>query len=100
MYVRDTYILLLHALYIGYALTSEVVSESKYSIKPSHATAASVLSVVGECVSIVYQRLSFSFFRRETTGLLLVLLLGNTPATVRSVFSTSTLRGVHALDPQ
>ena len=73
MYVRDTYILLLHALYIGYALTSEVVSESKYSIKPSHATAASVLSVVGECVSIVYQRLSFSFFRRETTGLLLVI---------------------------
>ena len=78
MYVRDTYILLLHALYIGYALTSEVVSESKYSIKPSHATAASVLSVVGECVSIVYQRLSF-FFRRETTGLLLVLLLGKLP---------------------
>ena len=87
MYVRDTYILLLHALYIGYALTSEVVSESKYSIKPSHATAASVLSVVGECVSIVYQRLSFSFFRRETTGLLLVwyFCLVYTPATVRSV---------------
>jgi hypothetical protein len=101
VYVRDTYILLLHALYIGYALTSEVVSESKYSIKPSHATAASVLSVVGECVSIVYQRLSF-FFRRETTGLLLVwyFCLVYTPATVRSVLSTSTLRGVHALDPQ
>ena len=42
-----------------------------------------------------------SFFRRETTGLLLVLLLGIcTPATVRSVFSTSTLRGVHTLDSQ
>ena len=54
MYVKDTYILLLHAWYIGYALTSEVVSESKYSIKPSHATAALVLAVVGECVSIVY----------------------------------------------
>ena len=65
MYVRDTYILLLHALYIGYALTSEVVSESKYSIKPSHATAASVLSVVGECVSIVYQRLSFFVAKQQ-----------------------------------
>ena len=80
MYVRDTYILLLHALYIGYALTSEVVSESKYSIKPSHATAASVLSVVGECVSIVYQRLSFFFSSRNNRASFgLVLLLGIPP---------------------
>ena len=80
MYVRDTYILLLHALYIGYALTSEVLSESKYSIKPSHATAASVLSVVGECVSIVYQRLSFFFSSRNNRASFgLVLLLGIYP---------------------
>ena len=104
MYVRDTYILLLHALYIGYALTSEVVSESKYSIKPSHATAASVLSVVGECVSIVYQRLSFFlFFVAKQQGFFWFGTFAwyiPPPQSGPSVFSTSTLRGVHAHYPQ
>ena len=97
VYVRDTYTSTACVVY--WLCTDFWGSKWKQVYQATSRYCCLCLSVVGECVSIVYQRLSF-FFHRETTGLLLVLLLGiyprHSPVRVLNFYCATCMHSAHS----